>query len=523
MSDKFKRRRRRSVTGYRNVKLIPVEQVRSLPIGKAEMAACAAVVVVVAALVALIWIVTQRAVQEARADMRFRTEQMLSGQAALIAETMRHELLVVDQSLKVLQSAWHNDSDAVDLTKWKDDMPALMSVADDLFISDDKHIIRQDILPKAIGQSIGAAYVTFPHGSLETFQSDGTTDREALLLQGDLGAPIDARMFMMYIVRPLDHPKGWLIGASFRSDELPRLFAKAGLGYNPIVALVELRHGTTQAVIGPAARRPRIDMSSSPLFGLMSRSENGTWEGTTSIDGVERLHAFSRVKGRDMAVLVGASTREVMVPADNFAAGAYALATLGSVLVAAFGALVLWELYTLRGHNRRQRILERNRQELDRLRTDDVSNNARSMVNAGRLQVVLKSIQDGIALFDSSQRLVQWNHPFLRGIGIGLRADMPLDALLRDQIAAGLVGPVTDVEADVGRRLTVLRSGAEDGLAQNGPEGESLVLRGLPVEEGGFMLLLNGLAHWEAPPPLPGLELLEEKPSETAAPAPIEW
>jgi PAS domain-containing protein len=448
---------------------------------------------------------------------------MLSGQAAVIAETMRHELLVIDQSLKVLQTAWKADSDAVDLTKWKEDMPALTSVTDDLFISDDKHIIRQDILPKAIGQSIGAAYVTFPHGSLETYQSDGTTDREALLLQGDLGAPIDARMFMMYIVRPLDHPKGWLIGASFRSAELPQLFAKAGLGYNPIVALVELRHGTTQAIIGPAARRPRVDMSASPLYALMSRSADGTWEGDTSIDGVNRVHAFSRIKGRDMAVLVGASTREVMVPSDNLAAGAYALATLGSVLVAAFGALVLWELYTLRGHKRRQRILERNRQELDRLRVDDATANARSLVNAARLQVVLKSIQDGIALFNSSQQLVQWNHPFLRGIGIELRADMLLDAMLRAQIAAGLFGELTGVEAEVARRLTVLRSGAQDGLVQAGPDGESLVLRGLPVEEGGFMLLLNGLAHWEAPPPLPSAEAFEEKPPETAAPAPIEW
>jgi hypothetical protein len=188
-----------------------------------------------------------------------------------------------------------------------------------------------------------------------------------------------------------------------------------------------------------------------------------------------------------------------------------------------FGVLVLWELYTLRSHKRRLRVLERNRQELDRLRVEDVANVARSQVNAGRLQVVLKTIQDGIALFDSSQRLVQWNHPFLRGIGIELRADMPLDSLLREQIAAGLFGPVTDVEADVARRLAVLRSGAEDGLPQPGPDGESLVLRGLPVEEGGFMLLLNGLAHWQAPPPPSSSESQEEQPVETPAPAPIEW
>jgi PAS domain-containing protein len=523
MSDQFKRRRRRSGTGYRNVKLIPVEQAQGLPIGRPELAACGAVVLVVMALVALIWIVAHRAVQDARSDLRYRTEQMLSGEAATIAETVRHELLVIDQSLKVIQTAWKNDSDSVDLAKWKEDMPSLMSVADDLFISDDRHIIRQDILPNAIGQSIGSAYVSFPHGSLETYQSDGSQDREALLLKGEVGPPIDARQFMMYIVRPLDHPKGWLVGASYRSEELTRLFAKAGLGIDPIAALVELRHGVVQAVVGPAARRPKVDFSSSPMFALMSRSDNGVWDGETSIDGVTRLHAFSRVQGRDIVVVVGASTREMMAPADNIAAGTYALATAGSVLVAAFGALILWELYTLRGYRRRQRILERNRQELDRLRAGDIANVARAAVNAARLQVVLQSIQDGVALFDSSQRLVQWNHPFLRGIGIPLRADMPLDALLREQISAGLFGDIHPVEPEVARRLSVLRAGAQHGLPQLGPDGETLMLRGLTADEGGFMLLLSGLERWEAPPPPAPAEAAEEKPVDTPAPAPIEW
>ncbi|HEY0422796.1 MAG TPA: hypothetical protein VGC82_05675, partial [Rhodopila sp.] len=65
----------------------------------------------------------------------------------------------------------------------------LLAVADDIFICDDKHIIRQDILPKAVGQGVGAAYVTFPHGSLELFDSDGTKNKESLLLQGQTGRP----------------------------------------------------------------------------------------------------------------------------------------------------------------------------------------------------------------------------------------------------------------------------------------------------------------------------------------------
>jgi PAS domain-containing protein len=184
---------------------------------------------------------------------------------------------------------------------------------------------------------------------------------------------------------------------------------------------------------------------------------------------------------------------------------------------------VLWELYTLRGHRRRQRVLERNRQELERLRTDDAANIARAGLNAARLQLVLQSIQDGIALFDSNQRLVQWNHPFLRGIGIELRSEMPLDAMVREQINAGLCGAVSDPEREVARRITILRAGAAEGLPQRGPDGEAVILRGLVVEGGGFMLMLSGLEHWEAPPAAPAADAIEEKPAEAPAPAPIEW
>lgn len=522
MSDQFKRRRRRNQSGYRG-KLIPVEQAKALPIGKLEMVACAMVAIVVIALITLIWIVSNRAIREQRADVVYRTEQMLTAQAATIAETIGHELLLIDQSLKIVQEQWKDNNDSVNLEKWKDEFPALTSVADDLFIADDKHVIRQDIVAKAVGQSIGAAYVTFPHGSLETYQSDGTQDRQATLLHGDAGPPIEVRQFLMYIVRPLDHPLGWLVGASYHSAELPKLFANAGLGFNPVVALVELNRGVVQAVVGPAARRPQINLSTSPLFGLMTRSDSGVWQGTTAIDGQDRIHAFHRVANRDMAVLIGASSEEVTTAADNFAAGVRSLAVVGSVLLVCIGGMVLWELYTLRDHRRRQRILERNRVELDRLRSDEVANTASAKLNSARLGIVLKTISDGVALFDSGQHLVQWNHAFFRGIGIPLRNDMTLEAMVREQIAAGLFGEIEAVDTETARRLTVLRTGEEQGLPQPGPEGETLTLRGLPVEEGGFMLLLNGLARWEAPPAALVPEDADDKKPETAAPAPIEW
>ena len=70
----------------------------------------------------------------------------------------------------------------------------------------------------------------------------------------EYAAPIDARQFLMYIVRPLDHPKGWLIGASFRSSELTKLFAQAALGYNPVVALVDTKRADDAIEFGARAQ-----------------------------------------------------------------------------------------------------------------------------------------------------------------------------------------------------------------------------------------------------------------------------
>lgn len=526
MSHKFKRRRKRTGSTsarFRPAPLVPVESMRPASIGRAELAACGAVCIVALTLIALIWLLTTRAVQEQRAEIRERAEQHLAGEAASIAETVGHELLMIDQSLTILQAAWKQDSDLVDLEKSQKLMPALTGVTDDLFICDDQHIIRQDILPKAVGQGVGAAYVTFPHGSLEQFGSDGSTDRDSLVVQGETGGTIEARTFLMYVVRPLDHPKGWLLGASYRSAELTKLFAQGALGFNPLVALIDTKRGIVQSVVGPGARRPTTDVSHTPLFGMITRSATGSWIGESAIDGVERLHAFHTVPDREMAVLVAANLAGVMAPAESLAAGAHAVAFVATGLVLGIGGLVLWELFTIRGHRRQQRTFERIRAELDRLRAEQEGNTARTLLNAARLQVVLDHTADGIALFDSGLRLVQWNEPFRWGIGIEPVREMPLDTLLREQAGNGLFGPVADLEAEVASRAGILRTGDPAGSPQSGPGNETLLLRGMPIAEGGFILLLGGMTGREgAAERMPEIHRPAAAP-ETSASGSIDW
>ena len=262
-------------------------------LGRGERLAGCAVGVVTVTLVALTWMVTIDTVREQRIDVLERAEQTLAGQAAVMAEAIGQELALIEQGLGVIQAAWKADSTAVDLGRWRGELPALTAVADELYISDENHVVRQDTLAQAIGQAVGSAYIPFPHGALEQYEEAGFRRRDLLLSDVLAGAGIDARQFLTYIVRPLDHPAGWEVGASFRSAALPKLFAGSAEGYSAVVALIDTRRGVLQSVAGPAARRAKTALSDSALLGAMTQSSTNTWLGETAIDGVDRISCVS--------------------------------------------------------------------------------------------------------------------------------------------------------------------------------------------------------------------------------------
>lgn len=510
--------------------------------GRDEILASIAVVVLAGLLIGLIWVVTQRAVQDQQEDVRERAETMLSAQAATLAEEVRHELLMVDQTLTILQAAWSANSDSFKLSDWVKRVPALTAVADDIFIADDKQIISQDILPNAAGQGIGSAYVNFAHGSLELFESDGRRTRNSEVMIGETGQLTEARQFLMYVVRPLDHPKNWIIGASFRSATLTKLYGQAVLGINGVTALIDTRRGGVQALAGPVARRPRVDVSKTPMYAAMKeRPDGGIWIGPSGMDGVERMHAYRRVAGRDMIVVVAMVQAQAMEPATAWATGAHSLAVLGTILVVAVAGLVLVALSTLRSTRRRRRAAERDRANAEATQADLQTTRARLALATAQVAALQLASADGIATFDGGLRLSGWNARFAASCGLAedaLTLGLPLDEMLRRQAHAGLFGPLADIEAEVARRVGILRvdgSGAgapgpglaEAGLAeaelagaeladaelagaglvgaglagddaaltQAGPDNATLELRATPLPDGGLLLLLGGPAR----------------------------
>ncbi|PPQ26686.1 PAS domain-containing protein [Rhodopila globiformis] len=515
-SAKRRRHRRTGSTRYQQFQPVPAPLAARSRLRAGDLVTGGAIVVVALALVALIWLVTGRAIQDQNRDVRERAEQVLAGQAAIIAETVSHELMMIDQSLSIIQDAWAQNSAPVNLVKWRQKLPALTAVAADVFISDERHVIRQDIIPQAVGQSVRGAYTALPDGTLETLQPDGTAKADSVAAQASGGSPIEARRYLMYIIRGLDHPAGWLLGASYRPVELTRLFAQAGLGFSAIAALVDTHSGALQAVVGPAARQPDQDISNTPMYGAISRSSAGTWLGPTGMDGVIRLHAFHRVGDRQVMVVVAAGWAEVMAPANALAATARGVAGAATELVLLVAGALSWGLAALRSYRRHERLYERSKIELERLRADEASSGARAQRDAARIDAVVANASDGIALFDSGLRLTRWNTAFARVFGLALREDMPLEALVREPLAGDGADPAA---AD---RVAILCAGDAAGLPQRGPDGEELILRGLPLPTGELVLLLNGFATWQ-PAPLPVEAALPEPAPAPPALVLIDW
>ncbi len=440
-------------------------------------------------LITLIWTLTGRAITEQAAELRNRTDQQVKSVSFVLAAEIHDELQLVDQSLAIIQDAWAKDAGAVDLGAWRKQSLALTEVADDIFIANEHGIIVQGTLPQSIGQGFGSAYVTYPNGSLETFDPDGTSNPIGKL-PGANG--VQARQFLTYILRPLARPDGWMIGASYRSAGITKLLAGARLGQTGIIALVALKRGGLQAIAGPSAQTANMDLAASELIGQMRKNEAGIWAGIAPIDAIPRIYAYQHIADRDMSVLVGVSRDAANEPLASLAATGRGVAALGSLVVLTIAGSLVWTIATGRAARQRQRARERSEMDLTNARQELMVAKAQSLLSEAEVGALIGSATDGVARLDAGSHLRLWNERFAECAGVALDSGASAEELFRRQAAAGLLGDPAEPEPAIAVRLTLLHDSlapAEPPL-QNGPDGEALRLIVRGVSGGGHLLML---------------------------------
>lgn len=156
-----------------------------------------------------------------------------------------------------------------------------------------------------------------------------------------------------------------------------------------------------------------------------------------------------------------------------------------------FAALQLAVLALLAGWLIRERQARRRRD------ADLILIAERDRAQASKMAAILKGMPDGILVVDGDLRLVEWNEHFPEFAGVPsgmLRVGLDMSDILRAQAAAGEFGPA-DVEAEVERRMDLLRSGGSIGVIERArPNGKTLELRRNLLPEGGFVTLYTDIS-----------------------------
>jgi signal transduction histidine kinase len=419
-----------------------------------------------------------------------RANAMVAGLAANYNEQISRHILALDQTLSDMVRDWESDPRRFNLEVERARARVLTGISRDMFLADENGIIRQASVSDFIGQSVG---------DLEAFReaAEHTNDKPKLFLGGASVNPI-MRQWHLDAARTLHHPDGsfaGMIDADYRMSAITDVFTAASPPGNGFAAVISLSDGKLRANYGAAGGTPDAAIADTPMFAAVDAEASGLWAGPSATDAVIRIHAFRRVPGRDLAVVAGVDMVDVMEPVVTWRWQSRIFTAAITALTLALGVLLLGVLRA----GRRRGVTARDVQarfaaasalaEVSRAHADAVGR---------QLRATFAAVADGLAIFDPHLNLVDWNALFPERSGVNasrVHVGMPMEAVLRAQAENGYFGAAVDVEAEVERRVVLLRAG-NFGTSQSFQAGDrSIELRCLPLAEGGFVALYTDVTE----------------------------
>ena len=441
------------------------------------------------AIIVLTCVVSYRSILGQRADTEVRINTALTGQAMALSEEIDRQFLAVDQTLLVLARAWEADPAGFKLDGRVAEASVLSGLSRDIIVLDENGIVRQASVPEAVGQNAAAR-------DFALYARKHPTPVRGIFIGGASIDPI-MRQWHLNVAVWLHHPDGSFAGAiaaDYRVSALVEVFNQAVVGNDGLVGLLGLTDGRIRASRSATQVDPNTDYSPTPMVLAMKAKPAGVWFGKSATDAVERFHAFRRLPGRDLILIVAIEREEAMLPAVEWqwqsARSAGAIVLL--LLVIAYLLLRGADLARSRGQAEAadHAMLAATNAQLQVAK-------AEADAKAEQLEATLGGMTDGIYMMDAQFCLVEWNarFPDLAGIPPDLvRVGLPMEVILRAQANSGLFGDV-DTEAEVARRMSVLRSLDYGTTERTRPDGRTLELRRRALPDGGFVTLYSDITE----------------------------
>nr|WP_294524815.1 PAS-domain containing protein [uncultured Rhodopila sp.] len=446
------------------------------------------IVLAAALLIALTWIGTLRAVQAQRQENAARVSATLNNQALTLTEQINRQLLALDQTLQMLVTAWQTNPNGFDLEAWRSQAVVLSGISRDMVLTDEKGIVRQSSVIPAINADVSG--VDF----FVDLAAPGPRPDEMFIGPASIGTIM--RQWHMNVARALHRPDGSFAGAiaaDYRLAAITDIFRQTDLGRGGFITLVGLTDAKMRGTVGPSAIDPDVSIGETRMFAAIQNSDSGEWLGPTATDPFRRIHAYRRIPGRSLVLVVAMDEAEAMHPAAVWRRQAEIFAGCITALLVGLAGLLING--TRLARRREQRMAE-DRAILAAANAQLEVARALVTAKAERLEATLAGMSDGVSMFDGHLCLVEWNARFPQIAGVPediLRDGLPMEEVLRAQVATGQFGRITDPEGEVDRRIARVRAAPFGVTQRQTPEGRTLELRRNKLPDGGFVTLYSDI------------------------------
>lgn len=450
--------------------------------------------VAVGVVLVLTWLGTLTTIRAQRAQAEESIAASALSQAEAFRDKLQRQLLEVDETLRILVHAWESDPRAFNLLSWRGQLVLMSQLSADVFMADEKGIVRHDTVPEGIGRDVSDA--DYFRDVTDRIFDDGNM----FIGAARLGAVV--RIWHLNVAHRLHHPNGEFAGvmvAALRSSSLSEFYRMAKIDTHGMIAVVGLNDGRVRVAEGPNLVDPGTLIDTSAMFQTMLKNKSGVWTGHSALDGIERVHGFDRVPDRDLAVLVAVDRAEAMHPTELWARQVYILASLITILLLVITGLLLHEFHKARRH---EQVLARESAMLAGANTQLEMARSRADAKVAQLEATLAGVAEGILIIDGDLRLVEWNRRFAEIAGVStdsLRVGLSIEEVLRMQADSGHFGEI-DVEAEVTRRMSTLRSDSYAATLERVQSTGTIVeLRRMRLADGGLVTVYTDVAARKEP------------------------
>ena len=444
------------------------------------------IVVAVAGLIALTWFGTDSAITAQRAETLARVTTSVSAQAAAYALQINRQMLALDQTLLGMVRAWEANPATFDLESRRAQSLVLDGISRDMLLLDQRGIIRQSSVPETVGQDASDRdFFRYARGHAADQQETAGPFIGATLID-----PV-MRQWHLNVGRTLHAADGSFAGAvaaDYRISAILDIFYEASIGANGAVMLVGNTDSRLRAMFGATPVEPNTSMAGSAMLAAVEADPMGLWTGPSAADAVRRLHAFRRLPGRDLTVIVALDEQEALSPAIQWEHDATLFAISITALLVVSGTALL---IVMRQARTRAKILADERALLATANAELEAARAFAFAKTDQLEAAFDGMTDGIAMIDPHYQLIAWNDRFPSLAGIPsemLRVGLPMEDVLRAQVSTGQFGAV-DAEAEVARRMERLGAARFSTVRRVRPDGRVLELRRNRLPDGGIVTL----------------------------------